>query len=115
MGNLIGEPFKDYVSRQIISRQKVHGKQTRTLQELQYLNSKNAWIKLASGTSMEQRRLDLLSKSGNPLVVGTAPGLDLAVNNVLFNGFKVKRVLYICWHIPYHDNYLTSLFMTPLK
>jgi hypothetical protein len=88
MGNLIGEPFKDYVSRQIISRQKVHGKQTRTLQELQYLNSKNAWIKLASGTSMEQRRLDLLSKSGNPLVVGTAPGLDLAVNNVLFNGLS---------------------------
>ena len=89
MGNLLGEPFRDYVNKQIKARQTVHGKKNnRTTQEIQYLSNKNAWIKLASAVSVEQRRLDLLSKSGNPLVVGTAPGQDLAVNNVLFNGLS---------------------------
>ncbi len=88
MGNLLGEPFKEYVNEQIRARQKVHGKKTRTVQELQYLNSKNAWIKLASGTYLFQERLDLLQKTGNPLVTGMTPGVDLAVNNVLFNGLS---------------------------
>ena len=88
MGNLLGEPFKEYVNEQIRARQKVHGKKTRTVQELQYLNSKNAWIKLASGTSMEPERLKLLSKSGNPLVTNVSPGIDLAIDNVLFNGLS---------------------------
>ena len=83
-GNLIGGPYKDYVNDQIIVRQKLHGKANRSTRELQYLNSRNAWVKLASGTSMSQQRLDLLKD--NPLVSGTLPGKDLAINNVLFNG-----------------------------
>lgn len=90
MGNLLGEPFKDYVDAQINVRQDVHGKANRSLQELQYLNSKNAWIKLASGTSFEQERLDLLKSPTpgieNPLLTGVIPGFDLAIQNVLFNG-----------------------------
>jgi len=90
MGNLLGEPFKDYVDAQINVRQDVHGKANRSLQELQYLNSKNAWIKLASGTSFEQERLDLLKSPTpgieNPLLTGIVPGFDLAIQNVLFNG-----------------------------
>ena len=91
MGNLLGEPFKDYVAKQINDRQAVHGKANRTVEELQYLNSRNAWIKLASGTSMDQSRLDLLKKNKgdqevNPLLTGVTPGMDLAVKNVLFNG-----------------------------
>ena len=83
-GNLIGGPYKEYVNNQIIVRQKLHGKANRSTRELQYLNSRNAWVKLASGTSMSQQRLDLLKD--NPLVSGTLPGKDLAINNVLFNG-----------------------------
>ena len=91
MGNLLGEPFKDYVTNQINDRQAVHGKANRTVEELQYLNSRNAWIKLASGTSFEQKRLDLLKKNKgdqeeNPLLIGVVPGQDLAIRNVLFNG-----------------------------
>ena len=83
-GNLIGGPYKEYVNNQIIVRQKLHGKANRSTRELQYLNSRNAWVKLASGTSMTQQRLNLLKD--NPLVSGTLPGKDLAINNVLFNG-----------------------------
>ena len=87
MGNLLGEPFKEYVDNQINVRQTVHGKVNRTLGEIQYLNSKNAWIKLASGTSFEQKRLDLLIKNKgdqeeNPLLIGVIPGKDLAIKNV---------------------------------
>ena len=45
MGNLLGEPFKDYVNDQIRARQTVHGKTSRTTEEISYLNSKNAWVK----------------------------------------------------------------------
>ena len=63
MGNLLGEPFKKYVADQINDRQAVHGKANRSINEIQYLNSRNAWVKLASGTSMDESRLKLLSKS----------------------------------------------------
>ena len=93
MGNLLGEPFKDYVTDQINDRQAVHGKANRTIEEIQYLNSRNAWIKLASGTSFTQDRLDLLKKNKgdqeeNPLLIGVVPGQDLAIRNVLFNGLS---------------------------
>ena len=93
MGNLLGEPFKDYVDAQINVRQDVHGKANRSLQELQYLNSKNAWIKLASGTSFDETRLELLRKNGNPLIPENfPPGMDLARENVLFNGLSKNQV-----------------------
>ena len=87
MANVIGEPFKEYVNSQIKKRQEIHGKKNRTIQEISYLNSTNSWVKLASGVSLSQERLDLLKTSyGNPLVDNTIPGKDLAINNVLFNG-----------------------------
>jgi hypothetical protein len=67
-GNLIGEPFKDYVNNQIKLRQEKQGKFSRSLEEIQYLSNKNAWIKLASGVSIEDTTFELLSKNGNPLV-----------------------------------------------
>ena len=83
-GNLIGEPFWSYVNEQIKARQEIHGKTNRTTKEIQYLNSRNAWKKLASAVFVEQKRLDLLE--GNPLLIGIHKGHDLAINNVLFNG-----------------------------
>ena len=84
MGNVLGEPFKEYVSKQISTRQDIHGSARRGTQELQYLNSRNAWIKLASGASFKRERLDLLGT--NPLVVGVEEGNALSRQNVLFNG-----------------------------
>ena len=84
-GNLLGGAFSDYVNDQIKARQKLHGKKyNRSNQEIQYLSSRNAWIKLASGVSLDQSRLDLLSS--NPLISSVIPGQDLAIKNVLFNG-----------------------------
>lgn len=85
MGNLLGEPFRKYVRNQIIERQKIHAKTVgRSMDDIKYLNSRNAWVKLASGVSLDQRRFDLLK--GNPMVEGVKLGQDLAVKNVLFNG-----------------------------
>ncbi len=83
MGNIVGEPFKDYVKKQINLRQEIHGKKIRTEKELIYLNSRTSWVKLASGTSIEQDRLDLIPELKNsPEFLGTG----LARNFLLFNG-----------------------------
>ena len=56
MGNLLGEPFRKYVNNQIKIRQQVHGSGTknsnRTLDEIAYLNSRNAWVKMASSVDV---------------------------------------------------------------
>jgi hypothetical protein len=84
-GNLIGEPFEDYVNNQIKLRQKKQGGSSRSLEEIQYLSNKNAWIKMASGVSLKKSRFDLLSENGNSLV-GDNDGKKLAQKYVLFNG-----------------------------
>lgn len=93
MGNILGEPFKKYVDKQIKKRQEIHGKVDRTTEEISYLNSTNAWIKLASGVSLTQERLNLLhTEYNNPLVTSKTPtGKYLAMQNVLFNG--VTRII----------------------
>ena len=89
MGNIIGEPFEDYVDLQIDKRQKLHGKIERTAEEITYLNSTLAWVKLASGVSLTQERLNLLKNQyNNSIVNNTPPGKELALNNVLFNGIN---------------------------
>jgi len=89
MANLLGSPFKKYVNDQIVTRQKLFGKKKDlTPNEIQYLNTRNAWVKLASGVNVEQKRLDLLKANGNDLVKGVTPGFDLGIKNVLFNGLS---------------------------
>ena len=85
-GNLLGASFGKYVNNQIEVRQSLHGNKNKSIEELQYLNSSNAWIKLASGTSFDQDKIDSLGKGGNPLLTGVNPGSDLAIRNVLFDG-----------------------------
>ena len=53
MPNIIGEPFLDYVNNQINDRQTVHGSKSRTSDQLAYLNSKTAWVKLASSVKID--------------------------------------------------------------
>ena len=89
MANLLGEPFKEYVNDQIRVRQKVHGKKNRSVDELKYLNTRNAWIKMASSVSIDEDRLKLLKNGGsNELLNGIYEGKNLALKNVLFGGLS---------------------------
>jgi hypothetical protein len=54
MSNIIGESFDDYVKTQVDVRQKVLGKTTRTSEDLVYLNSKTAWLRLASSVNINK-------------------------------------------------------------
>tara|TARA_R110002012_G_scaffold287256_1_gene479534 strand:+ start:135 stop:3437 length:3303 start_codon:yes stop_codon:yes gene_type:complete len=92
--NIVGQPLEPYVGEQIKKRQEIYGSGTpgnsRSIEEISYLNSRTAWVKLASGTSMNKKRLDLLKKNGNELV-GSEEGLALAKNNVLFGGLSRQQ------------------------
>ena len=82
MPNIIGEPFLDYVNNQINDRQTVHGSKSRTSDQLAYLNSKTAWVKLASSV-----KIDGTFKSTDPEI--KSGGWDaLAKEYVLFSGFS---------------------------
>lgn len=87
MANLLGEPFEEFVSRQINARQTIYGKKlNRTPYEISYLNSTNGWVKLASGVKIFENRLDLLKKNNNKMASDASTGKQLAMDNVLFNG-----------------------------
>lgn len=78
--NIVGEPTPEYVIKQVEARQKIHGKTLRSNEDLVYLNSKTAWVKLASSVNVEQT-------IANP----TIKNLGLFENNlakefILFNG-----------------------------
>jgi hypothetical protein len=57
MGNIIGQTLTPFVQKQIKARQTLHGSgvrtQERTPDQLNVLNSTTAWIKLASGVSID--------------------------------------------------------------
>ena len=91
---VVGEPFKEYVNGQIITRQKMYGSgfnQTRTAQEMSYLNSKTSWVKMASSVSVNSdydgsRKMTKLQNSneeGNS--VKGKRGMSLAQSAVLHN------------------------------
>jgi len=58
MGNIVGERFENYVLNQIAARQKLYGqgyKKTqnpRSSAQLQLINNKNAWLKMASSVGV---------------------------------------------------------------
>lgn len=86
---IVGEPFKDYVNGQIISRQKIYGSgfsSNRTPEQMTYLNSNVPWIKMASSVNLSdgedgKQRLKKLGLGGD-----YAKGTHLAKQAVLFNG-----------------------------
>jgi len=83
MPNIIGEPLRTYVKNQIKQRQIAHGSGvygSRTPEQLSYLNSKTAWVKLASGISVDENRANG-EKLRSSLSWGT-----LAKQHVLFSG-----------------------------
>jgi hypothetical protein len=77
MGNVIGEPLKDYVIRQIEARQKLYGSgagpklEPRTDAQINLISSPTAWIKLASAVRItDSQRL-------------TEIGVDSSLTNLL--------------------------------
>lgn len=85
MPNIIGEPLRPYVQSQIKVRQAAHGSGVngnRTPEQLSYLNSKTAWVKLASGISASGKR----TQSEN--LRNGLSGITLAKNYVLFGGIS---------------------------
>lgn len=54
-GNIIGEPFDPQLLNEIQTRQEVHGSgfaSKRTIPQIQFLNNRNAWFKLASSVEI---------------------------------------------------------------
>ena len=93
-GNIIGEEFEEYVFDQITQRQKNQFSgfnSSRTPEQLQYLNNTNAWVKLASGVSINETEggLDRLRKViGDDTLINQFNGMGLAKKTVLFNGIS---------------------------
>lgn len=85
MANIVGEEIPKYTIDQIKQRQITHGKGSspnnqRTNQDLNVLNSRTSWVKLASGVSVESEKLKELD------LPSTYVGMGLAKNHVLFGG-----------------------------
>lgn len=57
MGKIVGEKLLPYVADQINLRQEKHGLINRDAEALTYLNSKTAWLKLASAVEITPERL----------------------------------------------------------
>jgi len=97
-GNIIGEPINPVIITQIDDRQSISGASYnsqsthRTPEVLNFLNNRNAWIKMASGVSIESAaigQLKTISKLDNDFLstkdIENLSGEGLAKGVVLFN------------------------------
>lgn len=98
-GNVVGEPFDQYVFNQIKNRQNLQGKGfdlTRSTQDINYLNNRNAWVKLASSVLVENTSVttnEPLKTDGEQRLIDLGipnpknyMGDKLAKSFILFNG-----------------------------
>ncbi len=86
--NVVGEELQSYVSNQIKRRQKTHSSgvlSSRSTEELTQLNSTNSWVKLASGVSVTDEKLQDLGIFSGTGLEGLS-GMGLAKNHILFGG-----------------------------
>ena len=91
MGNIIGQPLEGYVAGQINARQILHGSgvksndNERNPDQINILNSNTAWIKLASGVSIDND--NVLKKLGfSQTENANLKGMGLAKKYVLYAG-----------------------------
>jgi hypothetical protein len=87
MGKIVGEKLLPYVADQINLRQEKHGLISRDAEALTYLNSKTAWLKLASAVEITPERLAKEKFDGTSLRSGFAWD-KLAKDYVLFGGIS---------------------------
>ena len=68
MGNIVGEKFEPFVSTQIAVRQVVYGAgykdETREIGQLQLMNNKNSWIKMASSVHVIPLAIKQINQDG---------------------------------------------------
>jgi len=82
MANIVGEPFEEWVSKQINDRQKLHGSQNRTLEQISYVNSRTPYLKLTSGVLVvDKERLTRIGLSRDRFM-----DIGLAENFILSGG-----------------------------
>jgi len=82
MSNLVGEPFDEYVAKQVLDRQLIHGSPTRDNSTLTYLNGNTSWIRVVSGVLVKDlKRLQALGINDSQYL-----NSGLAKNFILFNG-----------------------------
>lgn len=91
-GNIIGEPFDSFVYDQIDVRQDHQAagfNDSRTPAQIQYLNNKHAWVKMASSVassgSLGESRIEQLVTKNNPSLT---KGHKLAQNAILFGSLS---------------------------
>ena len=104
VGNIVGEPFKKYVNDQIKTRQEVYGSgfnNSRTPEQINYLNSKLSWVKMASSVLVNPPRDGEKANIEQAIITGTSgeEGLNrlklLGIENPEnFLGYKLLQVLY---------------------
>ena len=65
--NIVGERLEKYVSEQIKTRQKIYGSINRSIDQLQYLNSRNAFVKLVSSVDIVEPEAFLRNDQGSDI------------------------------------------------
>ncbi len=91
MADIVGEPFDEYVAKQILDRQRIHGlghEFSRGNDALVYLNARSGWIKLSSGVVInDYERLQRIGLGNHPSFLGpNGSGTGLSNFFVLFGG-----------------------------
>lgn len=81
MGVIIGKGFRDYVTKQINTRQEKLGLNDRDDNLLKYINTKTSWLRLTSGVDVDSSKTLELGVRGQE-------GNKLAINNVLSSAIK---------------------------
>ena len=91
MGNIIGDPFDEFVKKQVETRQTALGQTTNiSADNLKYYTVKTPWLRLASSVNLTRKDmgdnsvLDKLEKAGVPLE--SMQGSNLAKNFILQGG-----------------------------
>lgn len=93
-GSIIGEPTKQFVVDQVKARQKVYGRgidssSVRSTQDIQYMNNRNAWIKMASSVSVVNPNFRIPKGIADPISLA---GNNLAKQAILFNGLSSLNI-----------------------
>ena len=87
-GNIIGEEFDEFVLNQISQRQNTQGSgfnsSSRSIDNIQYLTNRNAWVKLASSVEISDGKIDLVEdfkKASKPLKKKQTASIDYTNQN----------------------------------
>ena len=84
--NIVGEQLAPEISEQIRVRQRIYGSQQRTVEQLQYLNARTAYVKLISSVNVTSEFTPTSAELLSLQRQGKLNSNSLAKDFVLFNG-----------------------------